>query len=246
MTTCGCKLPQREFLPAATAAATPASMKHTFLLALLSAAACAASALGQTSSAPAPVASASASPSDGTITAEERERAIDYLKETEKNFLASIDAVSDAQWKFKAAPDRWSIAETAEHIATSESFIWARIEEMMKAPANPERRAETQGKDQVIFDKIPDRSRKAKAPEPLKPTGKFATREELVKQFREVRAKEIALLENAKADLRNHIADNPALDAMDAYQWVIFNGAHSKRHTAQIEEVKTAPDYPKS
>jgi hypothetical protein len=33
---------------------------------------------------------------------------------------------------------------------------------------------------------------------------------------------------------------------MDAYQWVIFNGAHSKRHTAQIEEVKTDSNYPKS
>ena len=62
-----------------------------------------------------------------------------------------------------------------------------------------------------------------------------------MKHFKEVRAKEIAFLEQTKADLRNHIADNPALDAMDAYQWIIFNGAHSKRHTAQIEEVKTAP-----
>jgi len=33
---------------------------------------------------------------------------------------------------------------------------------------------------------------------------------------------------------------------MDAYQWVIFNGANSKRHTTQIEEVKTDGNYPKS
>lgn len=211
-------------------------MKHTFF-ALLAAVACAASALAQTSPAPG---------GTGPLTKDERERAINYLKETQKDFLAAIDGVSDAQWKFKAAPDRWSIAETAEHIATAEDFIWARVNEMMKAPANPERRAETQGKDKMIYDEIPDRSHKAQAPEPLKPTGKFATREELVKHFREVRAKEIAFLEQTKEDLRSHIADNPALDAMDAYQWVIFNGAHSKRHTAQIEEVKTDAKYPKS
>ncbi|HMJ06951.1 MAG TPA: DinB family protein [Chthoniobacterales bacterium] len=211
-------------------------MKHTFF-ALLAAAACAGSALAQTSPAPA---------GSGSLTTEERERAINYLKETQKNFLAAVDGVSDAQWKFKPAPERWSIAETAEHIATAEDFIWARVNEIMKAPANPERRAETQGKDKIILDKIPDRSHKAQAPEPLKPTGKFATREELVKHFQEVRAKEIAFLEGTKEDLRSHIADNPALDAMDAYQWVIFNGAHSKRHTAQIEEVKTAANYPKS
>jgi hypothetical protein len=168
------------------------------------------------------------------------------MKETEKNFLAAVEGVSDAQWNFKAAPDHWSIAETAEHIAAAEDFFWTRVTEIMKAPANPERRAETQGKDKIIFEKIPDRSRKAKAPEPLKPAGKFATREELVKHFNEVRAQEIAFLEQTKQDLRSHIADNPALDAMDAYQWLIFNGAHSKRHTAQIEEVKADSKYPKS
>jgi hypothetical protein len=224
------------FLPPALCKGSAAGMKNTFL-SLLVAVACGGVALAQTS--PAPDASHS-------LTKEERQRAIDYLKETQKNFLAAVDGVSDAQWKFKAAPDRWSIAETAEHIATAEDFIWARVNEMMKAPANPERRAETQGKDKLIYDKIPDRSRKAQAPEALKPTGKFATREELVKHFKEVRAKEIAFLEETTEDLRSHIADNPALDAMDAYQWVIFNGAHSKRHTAQIEEVKTNANYPKS
>ncbi len=211
-------------------------MKHRFLI-LVAMIACATSAFGQTSPAPAAA---------GSLTKEERERAISYLKETQKDFLAAIDGVSDAQWKFKAAPERWSMAETAEHIAIAEDLIWGRVAEMMKAPANPERRAETEGKDKIILEKIPDRSRKAQAPEVLKPTGKFASREELVKHFDETRAKEIAFLEETKEDLRNHIADNPALDAMDAYQWVIFNGAHSKRHTAQIQEVKTDANYPKS
>ena len=211
-------------------------MKNAFL-ALLAASACAGAVLAQTSP---------ASAASGSLTKEERQRAVDYLKQTEKDFLAAINGVSDAQWKFKAAPERWSIAETAEHIATAEDFIWGRVEEMMKTPANPERRAETQGKDKIIYEKVPDRSRKAQAPEPLKPTGKFATREELVMHFKEVRAQEIAFVEQTKEDLRSHIADNPALDALDAYQWVIFNGAHSKRHTAQIEEVKTDASYPKS
>jgi hypothetical protein len=211
-------------------------MKNT-LLALLAATACVGSLFAQSS--PAPAAS-------GSLTTEERESAIKYLKETQKDFLAAINGVSDAQWKFKAAPDRWSIAETAEHIAIAEDLIWGRVNEIMKAPLNPDKRAETQGKDKIILEKIPDRSRKAKAPEVLKPTGKFATREELVKHFTETRAKEIAFLEQTKEDLRNHIAENPALGMMDVYQWVIFNGAHSKRHTAQIEEVKTDANYPKS
>ena len=210
-------------------------MKHTFL-ASLAAAACAASALAQTS--PAPAAS-------GSLTKEERERVIKYLKETEAGFLAAIQGVSDAQWKFKAAPDRWSIAETAEHIASAEDLVFGRVKKMMMSPATPEKRAETQGKDEIIVEKIPDRSRKAQAPEVLRPSGKFTTREELVKQFKETRAKEIAFLQETNEDLRSRIAPHPALDAMDAYQWLLFNGAHAKRHTAQIEEVKTDANYPK-
>ena len=33
-----------------------------------------------------------------------------------KTFLDAIAGLSEAQWKFKPAPDRWSIAEIAEHV----------------------------------------------------------------------------------------------------------------------------------
>jgi hypothetical protein len=181
------------------------------------------------------------------LSQEERDRAIAYLKETEKDFLASIKDVSDAQWKFKAAPERWSIAETAEHIALAEDLIWQNVSEnVMKSPPAPEKRAEVQGKDELILTKVPDRSRKAQAPEVLKPTGKWATRAELARHFQEARAREIAYLSETKEDLRNHFGEHPAFKTLDGYQWLIFNGAHCKRHTAQIEEVKTDPNYPKS
>ncbi|MGZ5503759.1 MAG: hypothetical protein ACXWGY_03780, partial [Chthoniobacterales bacterium] len=69
-----------------------------FLAVLLSAA----SMFGQTSS-PAAEVKNTAAPST-TLTKEEREHAIDYLQQMQKEFLAAINGVSDAQWKFKAAP----------------------------------------------------------------------------------------------------------------------------------------------
>ena len=181
------------------------------------------------------------------MTTEERNKAIDYLKQTQKDFLAAIDGVSEAQWKFKAAPDRWSIAETAEHIAVTEQFIWELVTgKIMKSPAAPEKRAEVKGKEEIILTKIPDRSRKAQAPEQLKPTGRWATRVALAKEFESIRAKEIAYVGETKEDLRSHFEDHPAVKTMDAWQWLLFNGAHCKRHTAQILEVKTDPKFPKS
>jgi uncharacterized damage-inducible protein DinB len=200
---------------------------------------------GQTS--PAPAIPKTSSAESSTLTKEERERAVEYLKQTQKDFLASIAGVSEAQWKFKAGPDRWSIAETAEHIAVAEQTIWDLVSgKIMKSPATPEKRAEVQGKDEIILTKVPDRSRKAQAPERLKPTGRWATEAALVKDFEATRAKEIEYLTETKEDLRNHFEDHPALKTMDAYQWLIFNGAHCKRHTAQILEVKADPNYPKS
>ncbi len=198
-------------------------------------------------SSPAAAAPKSSTAQSSTLTKEERDRAVDYLKQTQKDFLAATEGLSDAQWKFKAAPDRWSIAETAEHIAVTEETIWKLVsEKMMKSPATPEKAAEVQGKDEVILTKVPDRSRKAQAPEQLKPTGRWATRALLVKDFENSRSQEIAFLKETKEDLRNHFEEHPFLKTIDAYQWLLLNGAHCKRHTAQILEVKADPSFPKS
>lgn len=199
---------------------------------------------GQTS--PAAAAPKTSAAELSTLTKEERDRAIAYLKETQKDFLASIEGVSEAQWKFKAAPEKWSIAETAEHIALTEQTIWDLVLGIMKSPPTPEKAAAAKGKDETILTVIPDRSRKAQAPERLQPTGKWATRAALAKDFEALRSKEIAYVSETKEDLRNHFEEHPFLKTMDAYQWIIFNGAHCKRHTAQILEVKADPNYPKS
>lgn len=49
----------------------------------------------------------------GGLTKDERTRAVEYLTQTHKEFLAAVEGVSDAQWKWKAAPEKWSIAENS-------------------------------------------------------------------------------------------------------------------------------------
>ena len=181
-----------------------------------------------------------------SLTKEERDRSVAYLAETEKEFLAAIDGLTEEQWKFKPAPDRWSIAETAEHIAVAEGTIWTLVRErIMKSPAAPERRDEVKGKDEIILRAIPDRSRKAEAPERLQPSGKWQTQAALAKDFTATRSAAIEYLRTTNDDLRSHFEEHPFLKTMDAYQWLVFNGAHTKRHTAQILEVKADPNFPK-
>ena len=182
-----------------------------------------------------------------TLSEQERDRAADYLQQTRKEFLAAVEGLTEAQWKFKSAPERWSIAETAEHIAHTEDTIWQLVrEKLMKSPPAPDRRGETKAKDEIILTGVPDRSRKFQAPERLQPTGRWSSRDELLKSFDAARGAEIAFLKETKEDLRSRFEEHPFLKTIDAYQWLLLNGAHGKRHTAQILEVKADPNFPKS
>ena len=175
-------------------------------------------------------------------TASDRAAAVRYLEDTRQAFLKAIGNVSEAQWKFKAGPDRWSVAEVAEHIALSEETILGMIQTKMLAapplsgPGIP---------DDKLIAGITDRSQKATAPEMLKPVNRWATREALTKDFNAARDRTIAWVKSTKEDLRAHAAPHPAFGPLDVHQWVLLLAGHSARHTAQIEEVKTQTGYPK-
>jgi len=181
-----------------------------------------------------------------TLTPEERAAALKSLQATHDAFLQSISGLSEKQWTFKPAPDRWSIAEVSEHITVAEGMLMKLVQErIMSGPATPEKRAEVKVTDVQILTLVPDRTHKAQAPDFLKPTGRFATREETVKAFEQARNATMDYVQTTNDDLRDHFAPHPMLGMMDGYQYILLISAHSERHTKQIEEVKADPSYPK-
>jgi len=180
------------------------------------------------------------------LTPQEREFALSQFETTRANFLKSIAGLSQKQWTFKPAPDRWSVAEVAEHITVSESTIMGLIrKQIMTSPAAPEKREQVKGKDQMLLQRMPDRSHKAQAPEMLRPTGRWATQADLTKAFEDARKSNMDYIRTTNDDLRDHFFDHPAFGTLDGYQWLLLISAHSARHTAQIEEVKADPNFPK-
>ena len=178
------------------------------------------------------------------VSADDLKRAADYLKKTSDGFLAATKGLSEGQLKFKPGPTRWSVAEVSEHIAAAEGFLMGMIQEkVMKAPARSAA-ANLKEIDDFVLKAIPDRSKKAQAPEPLIPINRFGSTDAALKQFKESRAKTVAFLKDTK-DLRQHAIDSPLGKELDAYQWVLFIAAHSERHTKQIDEVKADPNFPK-
>ncbi|MGC1617700.1 MAG: DinB family protein [Candidatus Acidiferrum sp.] len=177
------------------------------------------------------------------VTPAEKDRAIQYLEKTKQGVIDATRGLSDAQWNFKAGPDRWSIAQCMEHIAAAEDYIRGIVvEKVMIAPAVPGR--DLKKTDDAVIAMIPDRSQKAQAPEPLVPTNRYGSPEGSLKHFLESRTATEEFLKNTPG-LRDHAVDSPIGMKLDAYQFVLFIAAHSERHTKQILEVKADPNYPK-
>jgi len=181
-----------------------------------------------------------------SLTQADRDKGVQYLEQTRDGVIAATKGLSDAQMKFKAAPDRWSIAETLEHITLAEDFLFQNVtDKIMKAPPGAANR-DTAKIDAMVLAMIPDRSHKAQAPPPLVPAGRW-TPAETLDHFLKSRAKTIEFLESTP-DLREHVEkeNNPLGQPMDAYEWLLFTAAHSERHTKQMLEVKADPNFPKS
>jgi hypothetical protein len=178
------------------------------------------------------------------VTPAEKERALKYLESTKQGVLDATSGLSEAQWNFKAGPDRWSIAQCMEHIAAAEDFIRQMdAEKVMVAPAAPGR--DVKKIDDGVIAMVPDRSQKAQAPEPLVPTNRFGSPEGSIKHFIESREKTEEFLKTTTG-LRDHAVDSPMGTKLDGYQFILLIAAHSERHTKQILEVKADPNYPKN
>jgi hypothetical protein len=181
------------------------------------------------------------------ISQADKDRALAYLEKTKNGVIEATKGLSEAQWNFKPAPDRWSIAEVMEHIALAEDMIRGLVQEqIMKSPEiAPRDPAELKKIDDGVLVQVPDRTHKISAPEQLKPSNHFGTPEAAEEHFVESRATTESYLKDT-AGLRAHAMDSPTGAKMDGYEWILLIAGHSERHTKQILEVKADPKYPKS
>ena len=183
---------------------------------------------------------------DNSITKQERKSAISLLKDTKEGVFKSIKGLSDAQLQFKPAPDKWSVEECLKHIAISEKLIRGMIDGALKQPANPEKRADIKVTDEQVVKNTEDRSTKIKTIEPMKPENTpFKSASEALESFKQDRDKLVDYVKDTQEDLRNHVLVLP-IGTYDSYQLILLIGAHSNRHTQQIEEVKADPNFPKN
>jgi hypothetical protein len=181
------------------------------------------------------------------MTAEDRAKVVKLLNDSHKQTLDLMEGLSEEQLKFKAAPEKWSVLEVAEHISLAEGAMFGAVDGALAAKENPEWETKTKGKTEFLERVIPNRSIKAQAPESIVPSGKL-TRDEVIAKLNESRAKTLKFAEETKIPLKSHTFDHPfpVFGTLNAYQWLIYIPLHNIRHNQQIEEVKANPNFPKS
>jgi hypothetical protein len=183
---------------------------------------------------------------DAHITAEERTKVLNWLEESRKEFLAAIDGLSEEQWKWKPAPERWSVGETAEHIVLAEAGLFGNVQKAVAAPANPAWEEKTKGKTEFIERVMAPRLGKAQAPEALIPKGDM-TPAQVKERFARQRAEIVKFAGETQVALKEHTVEHPfpVFATLNAYQWLIYAPLHTMRHDKQIAEVKATAGYPR-
>jgi hypothetical protein len=188
--------------------------------------------------------------SEPKLTAQELDQARKFLEQTQNAVIGAAKGLSEAQWRFKPAPDRWSIAENLDHIViVQERVLGPILDQLANAPAPPADR-DYQQVDRIVINQFPNRLAKFQAPEFVHPADHIEPRE-LLTRLTANYARLAECLES-RPGLRQHVilaaplkaVSQGAFELMDGYQWILAAAAHTERHTKQMLEVMAEPGYP--
>ncbi len=182
---------------------------------------------------------------EGQLSSEEKSEIASYMTATWDKLEISIRDLSMAQWTYKPADSIWSIAEIAEHLEKSEMELFSLLtQQQVGTEAAPEKASEVSPKTEMVMEAITSRQQKIKTRPSLEPTGKYASPQEFLESFQVLRNKTLDFSQQTEHALRHHFVPFGPLGELDGYQILMFMSGHLERHSQQIEEVKSDPNYP--
>ena len=189
----------------------------------------------------------STQPGDGKLTSDERAKAVKMLHDSENEFMSQVEKLTDEQWNARPVPFKWTVGETAEHIALSEGLLFSAVQRALAAPVNPDWETKTAKKEDILDNLLAARKGKANAPEPIQPLKRKMSRAEIMALYKESRAKSLKFIETTDLPLKAHTLDHPfpVFGTLSAYQWFLYIPAHNLRHNKQIAEIMSNPAFPK-
>lgn len=165
----------------------------------------------------------------------DRDFAVEYLNATHQNIVDLVEPLPDEAWNYTPEDGGWSVANCLEHILTTESSFFQMAQGYMsQSEADPD--FDSSVSDGVLIGMMANRGTRVQTAEQFEPSGKWTTKQEMLDELESSRDQLISYLSNAKQNLRDHKANTP-FGEIDTYQVFLLVGAHSQRHTFQMQEV---------
>jgi uncharacterized damage-inducible protein DinB len=170
---------------------------------------------------------------------DERRSLVERLQSSREMFFKAVAGVSDRQAKFKPLADRWSIEDIAEHVAVAEHGMFRLITahyEPLETPAGRDR-------EETVFDRGRDRTRRLDTPERVGPKGRYGSLSKALQQFAENRERTIRYIGECEDDLRRRSVEH-LVGKISCQECLMVLIAHPIRHAEQIHEIKQMRGYP--
>lgn len=161
-------------------------------------------------------------------------------------FERSVAGLTPEQENFRPAPDRWTIAENAEHVAiVNGGFVRLAAKLLKQAEAEQiTARAGLEVSPLTMTDDGALKPGKWQAPEMVRPKGGMSVSDALA-AGRQAIVDLTALKERLDAvDLTDKKWPHPLLGELNVYQLLVLFGEHEERHRLQIEEIRSSAGFP--
>ncbi len=168
----------------------------------------------------------------------------DAIDKTRAGLSAALESASIEHESLRDSPERWSVAEIAEHLAIIEERV-GQLTALTLAKAESEgapRAAEAGRIATIDLRAAAERASREKyqAPEMALPKGGVSIADALAR-LRASRAALHELRPRIEAlDLSEYKYPHPAFGPLNLYQWLAFVGLHEERHRRQIEGLKNS------
>jgi len=171
---------------------------------------------------------------------------VEHLERTRDAFVAAVDGLSEAQYRFRPRPDGWSIGDIVEHVALAEQrIVDLVVNSLPQAPAPTGDKTRGPARFTRLDATIPTRAQhRIVAPPVLVPKGTWTSPAHSLAAFVEARRRGIAAAAAVHAEALEHVLPHRFLGDFDLEEWLYFSSLHSVRHSEQVAEIKAADGFP--
>ena len=177
----------------------------------------------------------------------ERDDLVKLLSESRDKVIASSEQLSVEQWGFRENTDSWSIGDNVEHLGLVEPVIFGQVTSALASDVNPNWEEATVGKENLLKEKLLERSIRRDAPNAVLPTG-GVDRAYTLRAFQDYRETTLRFAQETAEPLNAPTAAHrrPVYGTLNAYQCLLFIAYHTLRHVEQITDVTRAPGFPEA